>query len=689
MMVTTQEIVGLPESANGSLRPWSPAPSTSNNTSNNNNSASVTSLHQLQHLRSANPRHHNNNNSFQHNKKDHQYSSDCSFQRSGGCSCSDTTYSSETSSICSCSESESDTEFTCYTTSPEGTSSPSHQRQKGFAAIRQEATNSGTGGGVPGRSSFLKKSKKKEQYRIRFQINKDQQDPQVHPLKQTPTSSAREAGRVAGSLSTTDLQIIKPGAKSSDDSGVTTSSYSSHCYFSSRASPLIPIQQRQNLSHIPTSVTTISASCSNILTTNYRKFDEFASTPPSLFQSQTLTKPKRAKSFRKLLSKSKSFVFSSNHSNATADIKNSFHNQYDSASAKIKQKSDLNISDQNRSNVSNVSKWLRGFKRDVDFLSNRKSNNAVEVCKSCGGVAQPPDFSPTPKTYTTLQRRREEDRVSGKKHYGSYEQRSWLEMNSEDIYSYGKYTRLPTAENSIPLLKKQDHPDFLSLRRQNQSKSPSSSNNTINSNQGNKPKVIVANAHDNQKDKEHHHQGRTIIGGSGRSGGGGDASKHKLYHNYNKRKEEANGVQQVVESGGSDKNKSVTMANYHTIRQQKSGYAVQKSMEFLDDEYHSFYDCRIPRPKLKFVIPTHSYGVSSTMTMKNLGRKIDIVDASGFTEISLSDNENEADDTAYGSGSGSQSSKSSKFRSENSSEDTLSEFEREQELSLVNGKWQL
>lgn len=77
------------------------------------------------------------------------------------------------------------------------------------------------------------------------------------------------------------------------------------------------------------------------------------------------------------------------------------------------------------------------------------------------------------------------------------------------------------------------------------------------------------------------------------------------------------------------------------------------------------------------------------MTMKNLGRKIDIVDASGFTEISLSDNENEADDTAYGSGSGSQSSKSSKFRSENSSEDTLSEFEREQELSLVNGKWQL
>jgi hypothetical protein len=119
--------------------------------------------------------------------------------------------------------------------------------------------------------------------------------------------------------------------------------------------------------------------------------------------------------------------------------------------------------------------------------------------------------------------------------------------------------------------------------------------------------------------------------------------------------------------------------------------------------YHSYYDCRIPRPKLKFVVPTHSYGVSTgvrssasdnsnsgegiTSTALKQGRKAaaeGMQDLRGFSEVSLSsDGGNE--DGAYASGGG---SSSSHFRSEhNSSEDyTLSEFEREQEQIAMRFK---
>jgi len=132
------------------------------------------------------------------------------------------------------------------------------------------------------------------------------------------------------------------------------------------------------------------------------------------------------------------------------------------------------------------------------------------------------------------------------------------------------------------------------------------------------------------------------------------------------------------------------------------------------ESYHSYYDyCRIPRPKLKFVVPTHSYGVSVSANtggsshignnntsisdfgvlggISKSGRKNQesMQDLRGFSEVSLSSDGN--DDIAYGSGgSGSGGGGgSSRFQCEirhHSSDDTLSEFEREQEQIIMRSK---
>lgn len=585
--------------------------------------------------------------------------------------------------------------------------------------------NPGTEG--PGRSSFLK-SKKKEQYRIRFEIKDDQENNNGIPLQPTQgkpltgtkssasgvLSSIRPRGSFRGKSATICTTsgctntVTGPLAKSSGDSGLTTSSYSS----SSRAQSPIPteiasssyshknpiVEKRQNLlpSRLPSNAKlNISASCNNI---SARKVDGFPQLPPKEAVSQSSLvinkKPTRTKSLRKLLIKSKSFVFPSRSSSTKVEIRNSFTNRGGlSGSARYpQQKIDCKTKDANtfckpQPKPTNVSKWLRGFNKretvnqEPTLLSNPQIN---KVCKCCGGFTEAiesQDFIPSPRKYATLQA---EGRNCGKilpnKNKNGYEQRSWLEMNSEDIYSYGRYTRLPSNEHFAITTdishKKLDHPDLLSTDTLFQNRSQSV-----------------------YKNKEQY-QGR--IGSGKISSGGGsfcisfneDVDRQHKFNSHNKCEKQNSptkklmglGSVQQVETKNPDK--SVTMTNYNTYQPTSMGQYQHSMVEFhLDqDEY------KIPRPKLKFVIPTHSYGVVGSKTKGNYGRKVDIVDASGFTEISLSDNEveNEGDDTAYGSGSGSgSSSKSStnKFRSDHSSEDsTLSEFEREQELSIVNGE---